>query len=311
MKKISNEVKIGATVLITLVCFIWLFSFLRGRDLFSNKAHYYVVYDKVSGLAESSPVEINGYKAGVVETIRFIDPESGRLCVKLSVNKDFKIPVNSVAEITTATLIAGMKVQLVFGKGVGFYSDGDTIPGRLAESLITKLEEQLIPLKDKIESVIVRIDTVMASVNMIINPKFRKDLSTGLTSLSNTARGIEKADLGASLENIRQLTGMLSDNSEKIKNTLSNLESISDTLAAADLYSSVSNLKAGLEKITLLMDNINNGKGSAGQLMTNDSLFLNLNNSLSSLNSLLVDVKANPKRYVHFSMFGKKNKPAN
>jgi len=311
MKRISNEVKIGATVLITLICFIWLFSFLRGRDLFSNKAHYYVVYDKVSGLAESSPVEINGYKAGVVETIKFIDPESGRLSVKLSVNKDFKIPVNSVAEITTATLIAGMKVQLIFGKGPGFYSDGDTIPGRLAESLITKLEEQLLPLKDKIESVIVRIDTVMASVNMIINPGFRKDLSTGLASLSKTARGIEKADLGASLDNIRQLTGMLSDNSEKIRNTLSNLESLSDTLAAADLYSSVSNLKSGLEKLTLLMDNVNNGKGSAGQLMTNDSVFRNLNNSLSSLNSLLVDVKANPKRYVHFSMFGKKNKQAN
>jgi phospholipid/cholesterol/gamma-HCH transport system substrate-binding protein len=307
MKKISNEVKIGATVLVVLLCFIWLFSFLRGKDIFSNKAHYYVVYDKVAGLTESSPVEINGYKVGVVQTIRFSDPESGRLLVKLSVDKGFRLPENTVAEITTATLIAGMKIQFVFGEGPGTYSSGDTIPGRLAISLITKLEDELVPLKDKAESVIVKLDSAIGSLNKIMNPKFRSDLGSGIASLSNTVRGIEKADLGASLENLRKLTGMLAENSDKIRNTFDNLESLSDTLAAADLYSSVGNLKSSLEKITELMDNLNSGTGTAGKLLTNDSLYVNLNNSLSSLNALLLDLKANPKKYVHFSMFGKKN----
>jgi phospholipid/cholesterol/gamma-HCH transport system substrate-binding protein len=307
MKKISNEVKIGATVLVVLLCFIWLFSFLRGKDIFSNKAHYYVVYDKVAGLTESSPVEINGYKVGVVQTIRFSDPESGRLLVKLSVDKGFRLPENTVAEITTATLIAGMKIQFVFGEGPGTYSSGDTIPGRLAISLITKLEDELVPLKDKAESVIVKLDSAIGSLNKIMNPKFRSDLGSGIASLSNTVRGIEKADLGASLENLRKLTGMLAENSDKIRNTFDNLESLSDTLAAADLYSSVGNLKSSLEKITELMDNLNSGTGTAGKLLTNDSLYVNLNNSLSGLNALLLDLKANPKKYVHFSMFGKKN----
>jgi phospholipid/cholesterol/gamma-HCH transport system substrate-binding protein len=103
---------------------------------------------------------------------------------------------------------------------------------------------------------------------------------------------------------------MLSDNSEKMSKTFSNLEAISDTIAAADLYKSVSNLKASLEKAALMMDNLNKGKGTAGQFLTNDTLYLNLTNSLESLNVLLKDMKSNPKRYVHFSVFGKKSTPS-
>jgi phospholipid/cholesterol/gamma-HCH transport system substrate-binding protein len=103
---------------------------------------------------------------------------------------------------------------------------------------------------------------------------------------------------------------MLSSNTPKLNNTFTNLESITDTLAAADLYNSISNLKASLEKASTLIENLNDGKGSAGQILTNDSLYTNLNNSLGSLNLLLEDVKSNPKRYVHFSLFGKKNIPS-
>ncbi len=307
MKKISNEVKVGATALLTILVFIWLYSFLKGREVFSSKAHYYVIYDKVGGLAESSPVEINGYKVGVVQSIRFVDPESGKLLVVLSVDKGFRLPKNTVAEITTATLIAGMKVQFVFGNGPGTYSNGDTIPGRLATSLITKLEEELIPLKNKVESVIVKLDSTIGSVNEILNPEFRSNINSGMESLSKTVKGIEKADIGASLNNIKRLTGVLAENTENIKNTFQNLEAFTDTLAAADLYTSVGSLKSSLERLTLLLDNINNGKGTAGQLFTNDSIYKNLNNSLANLDNLLQDLKANPKRYVHFSMFGRKN----
>ena len=95
-----------------------------------------------------------------------------------------------------------------------------------------------------------------------------------------------------------------------MSSTFSNLETITDTLAAADIYTSVSNLKASLEKAALMMDNMNNGKGTAGQFLTNDTLYTNLTNSLESLNVLLQDMKANPKRYVHFSIFGKKSTPS-
>jgi phospholipid/cholesterol/gamma-HCH transport system substrate-binding protein len=309
MKKISNEVKVGATALVTLIVFVWLYNFMKGKDLFSSTSHYYVVYDKVGGLAESSPIEVNGFKVGVVQTIRFLDPESGRLLVTLSVEKNFKLPQKTVAEITTATLIAGMKIQFVYGDGPGFYSSGDTIPGRLAVSLMSRIESELIPLKEKVSNLVLLLDSVIGSVNEIMDPQFRRNLRSGIASLSNTAKDIDEAELKGSLENINKFTGMLADNTDNITSTFTNLKSVTDTLSAADLFTSVNNLKASIEKAAVLIDNLNNGKGTAGQLMTNDSLYRNLTNSLASLNMLFQDMKENPKRYVHFSLFGKKNIP--
>jgi phospholipid/cholesterol/gamma-HCH transport system substrate-binding protein len=309
MKKISHEVKIGVTAIITILVFIWLYNFLKGKDLFSSTSHYYVVYDRVGGLAESSPVEVNGYKVGVVQSVRFLDPESGRLLVTLTVDKGFILPKNTVAEITTASLIAGMKIQFVYGNGPGTYSNGDTIPGRLAESLITKVENELGPLRSKVTDLISVIDSVVSSINEVMDPQFRKDLRSGISSLSNTAKSIDEAELKSTLENINKFTQMLAENSGKLTSTFSSLETVADTLAAADIYSSVNNLKMSLEKAGVLLENLNSGQGTAGQLITNDTLYQNLSNSLGSLNLLLIDMKTNPKRYVHFSVFGKKNIP--
>jgi phospholipid/cholesterol/gamma-HCH transport system substrate-binding protein len=122
--------------------------------------------------------------------------------------------------------------------------------------------------------------------------------------------GTQEEELKATLASISVFTQMLSDNSAKMGNTLSNLESITDTLAASDISATVLNLKNSLEKTSILLENLNDGKGTAGQFLTNDSLYKNLNGSLQSLNVLLEDMKANPKRYVHFSLFGKKSEPS-
>lgn len=317
MKKISNEVKVGAVALLTILVFIWLYNFLKGKDFFTNSAYYYTVYDKIGGLAESSPVEINGYKVGVVQSIDFIDAESGRLLVVFSVSKDFKLPKNTIAEIVPISLLGGMKVQFVYGNGPGTYSDGDTIPGWLAESLTDKVETELLPVKDKITNLIIVLDSVISSVNEVMDADFKKDLGGTLANLNSTTESLDKIigskeqELKATLDNINKFSKMLSDNSEKMSSTFSNLEAITDTLAAADIYASVSNLKASLEKAALLIDNMNNGKGTAGQFLTNDTLYTNLTSSLESLNVLLQDMKANPKRYIHFSIFGKKSAPSN
>ena len=316
MKKISNEVKVGATVILTIVVFIWLFSFLKGKDLFSSNAFYYAVYDKIGGLAESSPVEINGYKVGVVQSIEFQDAESGRLLVTFSVRKDFKLPENTVAEIIPISVLGGMKVQFVYGDGPGVYSDGDTIQGRLAVSIIDKVETEFLPVKDKITHLVEVFDSVITSVNILLDDDFRKNLKGTMANLSNTSKsldnvlGSKETELKATLDNISKFSHMLSENSDSMSKMFSNLESITDTLAAADIYSSVMNLKSSLEKSSIMIDNMNKGKGSAGQFLTNDTLYTNLTSSLGSLNELLLDMKVNPKRYVHFSLFGKKNIPA-
>lgn len=316
MIKISNEVKVGAVALITILVFIWLYNFLKGKEYFKSTVYYYSVYDKIGGLAESSPVEINGYKVGIVQSIDFIDETSGRLLVVFSVSKGFRLPRNTVAEITPQSIIAGMKVQFVYGNGPGFYSPGDTIPGRLAETLVTIIQSELEPIKDRALQLMGVLDSTITSINAVLDPEFRRDLKGTMVNLNSSSESIsnilvaKQKDLKTALENISRFSQMLSANTDKINTTFTNLESVTDTLAAADIYQSILNLKNSLEKTSVLIDNLNGGKGSAGKLFTDDSLYINLNHSLASINVLLQDMKANPKRYVHFSLFGRKNIPS-
>jgi phospholipid/cholesterol/gamma-HCH transport system substrate-binding protein len=316
MKTLSNEAKVGIIAILTIIVFIWVFNFLLGKNLFKSTATYYAVYDKVGGLAESSPVEVNGYRVGVVQSLNFIDAVSGKLLVEFSVDKNFKIPKNSVAEIIPVSVLGGMKVQFVYGNGPGFYENEDTIPARLAASFTDMIETELIPIKDKIADLVSEIDSVMTSVNDVMNEDFKKDLGKTMSNLRNTTGSLDNVlaskemQLKETLDNLNTFTRMLSENSGKMSETFTSLQSITDTLAAADIYSTVNNLKSSLQNTALMIDNMNNGKGSAGQFLTNDSLYTNLSQSLQNLNVLLKDLKANPKRYVHFSVFGKKEKPA-
>src|SRR4030042_268609 len=310
--KISHEVKVGAVALLTIIVFIWLYNFLKGKDFFKSTAYYYCVYDEIGGLAESSPVVINGYKVGVVQSIDFLDETSGQLLVTFSVSKDFRLPVNTVAEIVPVSIIAGMKVQFLFGDGRGFYDYEDTIPGKLTASLLTTIESEFGPVKQRIINLLDVVDSVIASVDEVMNPEFRNNLNGTIANLNSTSESIDnilgakEKELKTTLDNITRFSQMLSDNSSKMSSSISNLESVTDTLASADIYSSVMNLKESLEQTSLLLENLNEGKGSAGQFLTNDTLYNNLSSSLESLNLLLKDLKENPKRYVHFSVFGKK-----
>jgi phospholipid/cholesterol/gamma-HCH transport system substrate-binding protein len=316
MKKVSNEVKVGIAALLTILVFIWLYNFLKGKDLFRSTANYYSVYEKVGGLAESSPVEINGYRVGVVQSISFIDAVSGRLLVEFSVDKNFKLPRNTVAEIVPVSLLGGMKVQFVYGKGPGTYLSGDTIPGVLAESIIDKVGTELVPVRDKLTSLMAELDSTISLVNDILNDDFRKNINGTLSNLKNVTGsldnvlGSKEEELKTTLDNLRTFSQMLADNSKKLDGTFGNLEAISDTLAAADIYGAISNLKTSLENAAILINKLNDGKGTAGQLITNDTLYANLTSSMESLNALLKDLKANPDRYVHISVFGKKSTPA-
>lgn len=314
--KISNEVKVGAVALITIVVFIWLFNFLKGKDYFKKTSYYYSVYDDIGGLAESSPVEINGFKVGIVQSIRLLNRTSGKLLVEYSVSNNFKLPVNSVAEILPVSIIAGMKVQFNFGDGPGFYKAGDTIPGKLSKSIIVSIEEQFGPVKDKLVSLVVVLDSVITAIDEVLDPGFRKNIDDIVKNLNSTTGSINEivgsgeTDLKNSVTNLARFSQMLSDNSPKISKAVTNLELITDTLAASDIYSSMANLKKTLEDTSEILGNLNDGKGSAGQLLTDDSLYSNLSGTLESLNLLLQDLKANPKKYVHFSLFGKKNFPS-
>ncbi len=310
--KISNEVKVGIIALLTILAFIYLFNYLKGKDLFSSTASYYVIYNDIGGLTESNPVEISGFKAGVVQSINLINDGSGRMLVELSIGKDFKLPKGSIAEITPASLIAGMKIRILFGNGQDYYSNRDTIPGRLAESLFTILENEFLPVKDQISGLIDILDSVISGINQIITPDFTNNVKSSVSNLNRSTESIAEAldskekNLKNVLSDLSDFSSMLSSNSQKIDTIIGNLKALTDTINESGIYQTFNELKTSLEETKLLLEGINEGKGTAGQLFSNDTLYRNLTSCIESLDLLLKDIQKNPKKFVHFSVFGRK-----
>ncbi|HOF22390.1 MAG TPA: MlaD family protein, partial [Bacteroidales bacterium] len=266
--KISHEVKVGAVTLLTIAVFIWLFNFLKGKDFFRKTSYYYSVFDDIGGLSESSPVEINGFKVGIVQAVRLLDRTSGKLLVEYSVSNDFRLPVNSVAEIVPVSIIAGMKVQFRIGDGPGFYKVGDTIPGKLSKSIIVSIEEEFGPVKDKLLSLVAALDSVSAAVSKMLDPEFRNNIDGIVANLSSTTGSINnivktrEADLKNTIANLSAFSQLLSDNSSNISSTLHNLRSISDTVEASGLNESLASLSTSLAETSKILENLNEGKGS-------------------------------------------------
>lgn len=312
--KISKEVKIGIISLVTIVLFIWLYSFLKGENLLTRTAYYYSVYNQISGLSESNPIEVNGYKVGVVQSINFIDDGSGRLLVTMSLNKNMKIPYGSVAEITTASLIAGMKIQFRFSDSNEIYKSGDTIPGMLAESILTRLEAEMLPLKNSITAMVNNLDSLLFIINQTLSPEFRSDLSKTVSNVNDATGSMAKMlkerekELSETIENLHTFSGIIAQNSPKIDTIIGNFSAISDSIATADFAGTVNRLRDAASETAELLENLNKGEGSAGKLMTDDSLYINLSATLDNLQALLADLKANPRKYINVSVFGGKNK---
>lgn len=314
MKKLSPEVKVGAITLVTIVLFIWLFSFLKGENLFSSTDRYIIIYENVAGLAESSPVEINGFKAGIVHEVKLVNDGSGRISVQISVLKDFRLPVGSVAEITTATLIAGMKIQMLMAESPTFYSSGDTIPGQVAVSIFDKVETSLDPVMVKIDSLVSGINQTISSLNQLMTPELIDDLRTTGNNIALTSGRIDnvlsktEASIPELIAGMNSFSQMLKENSPDLDRAIGNISAITDSIAAADITGAVNNLRTNLSETAKLLGDLNEGTGSAGKILKDDSLYFNLSNSLKSLNELLIDLQENPGNYVHFSLFGGKQK---
>jgi phospholipid/cholesterol/gamma-HCH transport system substrate-binding protein len=313
MKKISREVMVGGVALITIVAFILLFNFLKGSAIFTSTDTYYIVYDNIAGLTESNPVEISGYQAGVVQNIRLINDGSGKLLVSISVDRNFDIPEGTKAEITTATLIAGMKIVLRMGDSKEMCQNHDTLDGYVATSIIDRLSQTITPLEGNISDMIIKLDSVISAINEVFTPEFSSDIRSAVSNVNNVTAslseitGKEKEALMASMESLEKFTAMLSDNSASLDTTIKNLAAVSDTVASFDLGAALASLKSSLSNLDEIVKGINQGEGSAGKLVKDDNLYTNLNNTLTDLDLLLKDLKENPKKYVHFSLFGKKS----
>ncbi|WP_405351975.1 MlaD family protein [Nonlabens sp. Asnod3-H03] len=307
--KLSKEVKVGILTVVAIALFIFGYSYLKGSNLLEDNRVYYAVYDNVEGLTKSAPVTINGLRVGNIDDIKFLD-DSGRLIVKFHVNGEFSFSSESTASVYSTSLIGGKALAIVpnFESTAIAAKSGDTLKSKLDKGLQGEVMDQFIPLKDKIEHMVVSADSVLVAVNKTLNPDARAAITASLEELNKTL--VEFKALS------RNANTLLADNKESLGRTIKNLDvttenfaKISDTLAQVEIAGTVKQLEETIGKFNTVLDKVSNGEGSLGKLMTDDKLYTNLERATEQAADLLQDMKLNPKRYVHFSVFGKRPGP--
>jgi phospholipid/cholesterol/gamma-HCH transport system substrate-binding protein len=308
--KLSREFKIGLVAVIAVALAIWGINYLKGISIFKSTDQYYVVYHNVKGLVENASVFLNGYKVGNVKRIEFDKENINSIVVEISMQEEMKLPHNTALLLRSGSLISGTKdIDIIPGTGEGFHESGDT----LISSIQVELTDFIDPIRNKIESLVTAIDTVMISLSDLMDDNTRKNLQGTIANLNNATSSLKLSlqptgSLGRSMDNFSQITDNLKNSNDDISTILKNFAAVSDTLKQAELKTLILNASETFARTSELFTAINNGEGTAGQLMMNDSVYNNLNNALASLDSLLIDLREHPKRYVHLSVFGKKDK---
>lgn len=306
--KISKEIKTAILVIASILLFIWGYSFLKGRDLFTNYKTLYVQYDNIEGLGKSALVTINGLQIGKVSGIK-IDNTTGKLTVEMQINADFPISKSSIAEIYSPSPIGGKQIAILPNLADKTETDsGDFLKAGSKAGMLDALSGQIAPIKDKIEILLDNANVMLKNVNQVLDEKTKANLKESIENLNSTL-----AEFSAASKNVNAL---LVDNKEKINGTMANLNKtsgnfskISDSLAQIKIGKTVKNLEKTLAKVDLIMEDLQNGKGTMGKLLKDEALYNNFSKTTKELELLLQDVRLNPTRYVNVSLFGKKNKP--
>jgi len=312
--KISDETKVGVLAAFGLAILIIGYNFLRGKNLFEKKKFYYAIYNKVDGLNTSDPVTLNGLPIGKVAALGLLDDSTGKSIAKIHLVKDVKIPKNSAFQLYSSDLLGEKAVQLVLGDSKELAKEGDTLSGRVSSTLQESVNEQIAPVKQKAENLLLSIDTVIESVKVIIRggqiENSMESIEKATNEFEKVAKNIDtlistqRETLSRTFENIERITANLDSNSENINKIFGNLAQLSDSLSEANLKQTIDNLGKSLDELHTLLAKINSGEGSLGMLVNDRKLYDNLEKATRDLDILLADLKANPKRYVHFSLFG-------
>ena len=306
--KLTREIKTAILVIASILLFIWGYSFLKGRDLFSSYTTLYVQYDSVEGLAPSAPVTLNGLAIGKIEKIT-INPVDGKLLVELQIKTEFPISKSSLATIYEPGFIGGKQIAIepnFSDKTV--VESGDRLRANVRLGLTESLSKKLVPLQDKIEKVLVNADNLISGINNVFDKKTQEDLKKSIAELSSTMEQFHKASAGVNsllVDNKAQINGAVTN----FNKTATNFAKISDSINKADLGKTVKTLNATLAKVNGIMAGLEAGNGSMGKLLKDDAFYNNLSKTSKELELLLQDVRLYPTRYINVSLFGKKNKP--
>lgn len=312
--KLKNEVKVGLLAIVALALLIIGYSFLKGNDVFSSDRTYYAIYDRVDGLTVSKPILVNGFQIGRVSGMEL--REDGRIRTELKVNNKYAVPSNTIAKIVSTDLLGGKAIVFELGDSPIYAQDGHQLEAGSEKNIM----EQVEPIQKKAQDIAAVLDSVLSSINNTINEDFQRDFNRSIHSIANSLKNIEgitgqlddlvgreRVRVSDIMANVASITENLQNNNEQITGLLSNLNTITDQVARANVANTVESANQAVADFQAIVDRINRGDGSIGMLINDTSLYENLQNASKNLDELMIDIKEHPGRYVHFSIFGRRD----
>ena len=311
--RITNETKVGILTAVAIAVLIVGYSFLKGNNVFSSENEFYAKYNRVDGLAVSKPVLVNGYQIGRVSELKLLP--NGQIIAQFKIDRQYEIPKNTVARLESTDLLGSKAIVFDLGNSRQYARSGDTLNANVEKDLM----QQVQPIQKKAEQIIARLDSVLTSVNATITPEFQKNFNRSFASIAHTLEtlegttrkvddlvGSESSRLSTIFANLESISTNLKNNNDRITSIVSNVDKITDEVAKADFARTMNNANKAIADFQAAVNKVNTGQGTLGQLLNDQQLYNNLNQAAQNLDKLMIDLKENPKRYVHFSVFGGK-----
>jgi phospholipid/cholesterol/gamma-HCH transport system substrate-binding protein len=311
--KISNETKVGTLTIIALTILILGFNFLKGKDVLKKRKKIYAIFKDIGSLSKSNEVKINGYVIGSVYGIEAKDKDLSGVVVTINLTQEVNIPQDSKAIISSPFVGSS---YLIIEKGISdtLLMPGDTLLTRMDSSILDDVKAQLTPTLEKVRSTLDTFSVVMGSINSMFNTEARNNIGQTLSNLNRASASLEglldnqTSALAKTLDNAKSITESLKGNTESINATIQNAKTASEKLAALELKPVVDSLNSFIGDLKSTIRKIDNKDGTLGALINDRTVYNNLKNVTLSMEILLDDIKTHPKRYVNFSLFGRKDK---
>lgn len=300
MKDKNKTILIALSFIIAMILFVWGFNFLKGKSLLRNQLVFYSVYDNSQGLLAGDIVTINGMSVGTVTSLSFHPSRNGSIVVAFTIDNDLNIPDNTIAKLSPS-LMGSTSINLILGDSRDSAKTGDTLMAGYDKGMLSLITEQILPLKSELENLLVSLNILAVNVNSILDESLKNDIHTGVS------------DFAVSMQNIKVLSsdiqklvdsddGKLTMVVDDLENIAGNFSAVSDSLSMINYTGLVNSLEDCITEFNTMIDGINSGKGTAGQLVNNDSLYNNINNAVYTLQTILNEIKENPKK-IKLSVF--------
>lgn len=326
--KIRHEVTVGALTFLGIVLMILGYNYLKGNEIFSENYFYQINFPNTTGLYSANSVVINGLEVGRVKEIKLAQDAKHQVIVTISLPKTLVIPEDSKFTIESLDLLGKKAISIVRGSSGTNLNEDIIYQGNVPADMFSAITDQLTPIAEKADKLLGTMDTMMNDVHIAIGKGENSALKKTMDNVSATLENANKvltdvsqifAQNKGSIEsliknadgvmaNTNEITKKIADNSQSIDNILKNFETLSDKVSKADIESTINSAKTTLEEVSTLLAAINEGQGTLGKIAKDENLYLSIDSTINSLNSLLKDFQANPKRYVSFSLIERKSK---